>query len=73
MCEPHDAFKDPAAVDESLFAATLGGVFAGAARPEYLRPEVFFSHTYFTESLVQTIRDVASRHLPAPGTESAAG
>ncbi|MBI3978251.1 MAG: ATP-binding protein [Chloroflexi bacterium] len=61
VCEPHDAFKDPTAIDESLFAATLGGVHAGAARPEYLDPAIFFSHTYFTENLRLTIRDVASR------------
>ncbi|HXH23063.1 MAG TPA: Swt1 family HEPN domain-containing protein, partial [Dehalococcoidia bacterium] len=61
VCEPHDAFQDPATIDESLFAATLGGVHAGAARDEYLRPESFLSHTYFTENLKQTIRDVASR------------
>ena len=61
VCEPHDAFKNPAAIDASLFAATLGAVHAGAARDEYLKPDVFFSHTYFTENLKQTIRDVASR------------
>jgi len=61
VCEPHDAFKNPAAIDESLFAATLGGVQAGSARDEYLKPKVFFSHTHFTENLKQTIRDVASR------------
>lgn len=61
VCEPHDAFKNPANIDESLFAATLGGVHAGSARDEYLKPEIFFSHTYFTENLKLTIRDVASR------------
>jgi hypothetical protein len=58
---PHEAFQNPASIDESLFAATLGGVFAKSARPDYLDPELFFSHTYFTENLKQTIRDVASR------------
>src|SRR3990170_3222891 len=61
VCEPHDAFKNPATIDESLFAATLGAVHAGAARDEYLKPEVFFAHTYFTENLKQTIWDVVSR------------
>lgn len=61
VCEPHDAFKNPATIDESLFAATLGGVHAGSARDEYLKPKVFFSHTHFTENLTQTVRDVASR------------
>jgi hypothetical protein len=61
VCEPHDAFQNPAAIDESLFAATLGGVHAGSARDEYLKPDLFFAHTYFTENLKQTIRDVASR------------
>ena len=61
VSEPHDAFKNPATIDESLFAATLGGVHAGSAREEYLKPAVFFSHTHFTENLKQTIRDVASR------------
>jgi hypothetical protein len=67
VCEPYDAFKNPAAIDESLFAATLGAVHAGAARDEYLKPEVFFAHTYFTENLKQTIRDVASRLNGGPG------
>lgn len=61
VCEPHDAFQNPATIDESLFAATLGAVHAGAARDEYQKPDVFFAHTYFTENLKQTIRDVASR------------
>lgn len=61
VCEPHEAFKNPATVDESLFAATLGLVNAGAARDEYQKPELFFAHTYFTENLKLTIRDVASR------------
>lgn len=33
VCEPHDVFQNPSAIDESLFAATLGGVHAGSARP----------------------------------------
>lgn len=61
VCEPHDGFKNPANIDESLFAATLGAVHAGAARREYQDPTVFFSHTYFTENLKLTLRDVASR------------
>lgn len=61
VCEPHDGFQNPAAIDESLFAATLGGVHAGSARREYADPSIFFSHTYFTENLKQIIRDVASR------------
>ena len=36
--EPHDGFLNPSQVDESHFAATLGGVFAGSAREEYLDP-----------------------------------
>jgi hypothetical protein len=67
VCEPYDAFKNPAAIDESLFAATLGAVHAGAARDEYMKPDVFFGHTYFTENLKQTIRDVASRLSGGPG------
>jgi hypothetical protein len=54
VCEPHDAFKNPATIDESLFAATLGGVHAGSARPEYLEPDNFFAHTHFTDNLKQT-------------------
>lgn len=72
VCEPHEAFTNPASIDESLFAATLGGVHAGAARDEYKRPEVFFAHTYFTESLRQMVRDVAARlagRQGAPATE----
>ena len=61
VCEPHTAFQNPATIDESLFAATLGGVHAGSARPEYLNPKEFFGHTYFTEHLKQTISDVVSR------------
>ena len=67
VCEPHDAFQNPTTIDESLFAATLGDVAAGAAREEYLNPTIFFSHTYFTENLTQTIRDVASRLNFGPG------
>ena len=58
--EPHDAFKNPATIDELLFAATLGGVHAGAARPDYLEPEIFFAHTLFTKDLKSTISDIAS-------------
>jgi hypothetical protein len=61
VCEPHDGFVNPSQVDESRFAATLGGVFAGSAREEYLNPVAFLSQTYFTENLTQMIRDVASR------------
>ena len=61
VCEPHDAFQNPATIDESLFAATLGGVHAGSARDEYQDPEIFFAHTYFTENLKQTIHDIVSR------------
>ncbi len=61
LCEPNDAFQNPAAVDESLFAATLGGVHAGAARAEFRDPKLFFAHTYFTANLKQIVQDVASR------------
>jgi hypothetical protein len=61
VAEPQSAFQNPASIDESLFAATLGGVYAGHARADYLDPTVFFASTYFTENLKQTIRDVASR------------
>ena len=60
-CTPHEGFRDPAHIDESLFAATLGGVFAGSAREEYLDPERFLSQTYFTENLTQMVRDIAGR------------
>ena len=60
-CTPREGFRDPAHIDESLFAATLGGVFAGSARDEYLDPERFLSQTYFTENLTQMVRDIASR------------
>ncbi|MPZ22055.1 MAG: DUF499 domain-containing protein [Dehalococcoidia bacterium] len=65
--EPHDGFKDPAKIDTSLFAASLGSVAAGAAREEYSNPSVFFAGTYFTENLVRTIADVASRMQGGPG------
>ncbi|MCY3957107.1 MAG: DUF499 domain-containing protein [Chloroflexi bacterium] len=61
VCKPRTGFRDPAHIDESLFAATLGGVFAGSARHEYLDPQRFLSHTFFTENLRQMIRDIASR------------
>ena len=61
VCTPREGFRDPAHIDESLFAATLGGVFAGSARDEYLDPERFLSQTYFTENLTQMVRDIASR------------
>ncbi len=60
-CTPREGFRDPAHIDESLFAATLGGVFAGSAREEYLDPVRFLSHTYFTENLSQMVRDIISR------------
>ena len=61
VCEPREGFRDPGQVDEGLFAATLGGVFAGAAREEYLNPALFLSQTYFTENLTQMTRDVVNR------------
>ena len=61
VCTPREGFRDPAHIDESLFAATLGGVFAGSAREEYLDPVRFLSHTYFTENLAQMVRDIVSR------------
>lgn len=60
-CEPREGFRDPGHVDEGLFAATLGGVFAGAAREEYLDPARFLSQTYFTENLTLMLRDILSR------------
>ena len=60
-CAPREGFRDPAHIDESLFAATLGGVFAGSARDEYMDPVRFLSHTYFTENLTQMVRDIVSR------------
>ena len=61
VCEPREGFRDPGQVDEGLFAATLGGVAAGAAREEYLDPTRFLSQTYFTENLTQMTRDVVNR------------
>ena len=61
VCEPREGFRDPGQVDEGLFAATLGGVFAGAARAEYLDPTQFLAQTYFTENLTQMTRDVVNR------------
>jgi len=61
VCAPREGFRNPAHIDESLFAATLGGVFAGSAREEYLDPARFLSHTYFTENLTQMVRDIVSR------------
>ena len=61
VCEPHDRFKDPSRIDEGMLAASLGRVFAGAADAEYLDPVAFLSQTYFTESLTQMLREVASR------------
>ena len=61
VCTPREGFRDPAHIDESLFAATLGGVFAGSARTEYMDPERFLSQTYFTENLTQMVRDISSR------------
>ncbi len=66
-CEPREGFRDPGQVDEGLFAATLGGVFAGAARDEYLDPALFLSQTYFTENLTLMLRDVLSRMNGGPG------
>ena len=60
-CTPREGFRNPAHIDESLFAATLGGVFAGSARDEYLDPVRFLSHTYFTDNLTQMLRDIVSR------------
>lgn len=61
VCEPREGFRDPDRIDESLFAATLGGVFAGSARDEFLDPERFLSHTYFTDNLTQLTRDIVTR------------
>ena len=61
VCEPREGFRDPDRIDESIFAATLGGVFAGAAREEYGDPVRFLGHTYFTENLTQLTRDVVTR------------
>lgn len=61
VTEPWDGFQNPTKIDESLFAASLGAVAAGAAREEYQDPERFFQHTYFTVDLKRTIADVVSR------------
>ena len=61
VCEPHDGFKNPANIDESRFAASLGRVFAEAASEEYLDPISFLSQTYFTENLTQMLREISSR------------
>ena len=61
VCTPRQGFRNPANIDESLFAATLGGVFAGAARDEFLDPVHFLSHTHFTENLTRMVRDTVSR------------
>ena len=61
VCEPHDGFKNPANIDESRFAASLGRVYAEAASEEYLNPVSFLSQTYFTENLTQMTREIASR------------
>lgn len=61
LTEPWEGFQNPGKIDESLFAASLGGVAAGTARDEYLNPVRFFEHTYFTEQLRQTVADVVSR------------
>ena len=61
VCTPRQGFRNPANIDESLFAATLGGVFAGAAREEFLDPVHFLSHTHFTENLTRMVRDTVSR------------
>ena len=61
VCIPRQGFRNPANIDESLFAATLGGVFAGAAREEFLNPAHFLSHTHFTENLTGMVRDTISR------------
>ena len=61
VCEPREGFRDPDRIDESLFAATLGGVFAGSAREEFLDAERFLSHTYFTENLTHLTRDIVTR------------
>lgn len=61
VCTPRPGFRNPSSIDESLFAATLGGVFAGAAREEFLDPVHFLSHTHFTENLTLMVRDTVSR------------
>ena len=66
-CTPRQGFRNPANIDESLFAATLGGVFAGAAREEFLDPAHFLSHTHFTENLTRMVRDTVSRMAGGDG------
>ena len=66
-CEPRESFRNPALVDEGLFAATLGGVFAGAAHEEFRDPTRFLSQTYFTEDLTLMTRDVVNRLNGGPG------
>ena len=61
VCEPREGFRDPDRIDESLFAATLGGVYAGSAREEFLDPERFLAHTYFTDNLTHLTRDIVTR------------
>ena len=68
VCQPREGFRNPAHIDESLFAATLGGVFAGSARDEYLDATRFLSHTYFTDNLKQMVRDIASRMSGGEGS-----
>ena len=67
VCLPRDGFRNPANIDESLFAATLGGVFAGSARDEFLDPVHFLSHTHFTENLTRMVRDTVSRMAGGDG------
>jgi hypothetical protein len=64
---PHPAFQNPNAIDDALFAATLGAVHAGAAREEFQDPEIFLGQTFFTANLEQLVRDVASRLQGGPG------
>lgn len=61
VTEPWEAYQNPAAIDIAQFAATLGGVAAGTARPEYLDTTTFFSRTYFTEDVKAMVRDILSR------------
>ena len=67
VCTPREGFRNPANIDESLFAATLGGVFAGSAREEFLDPGHFLSHTHFTENLTRMVRDTVSRMAGGDG------
>ena len=67
VCIPRDGFRNPANIDESLFAATLGGVFAGSARDEFLDPVHFLSHTHFTENLTRMVRDTVNRMAGGDG------